>query len=268
MPLNSGEGAHSLSELIHQGGLVMQFVHSARAYLGQRLRPRREVAVETAADLIELAHWIERPPLRLLVPVSLLRMQGGFVYGPGHPFVAALQKGPAVLDAFYAQITPRTIAAYYGMAGDTRRGADLPPWEVPWYGRKARHPPPGERGLGPDHGVSFYGPVTQQKRALEMERLNRTMAVIAKNGFAPDAYGDIEGYVLRHGDDACFFVRGGKHRTAVLTALGHDHIPVAFRATFPRMVDSAQAEYWPLVRAGRMEMNLARDILAFYMQGR
>ena len=45
---------------------MLQFL---RSRLGRKLRPRREVTVSTQDDLVELAHWIDRPPLRLMASV-------------------------------------------------------------------------------------------------------------------------------------------------------------------------------------------------------
>lgn len=222
--------------------------------------------VEAPDDLVTLAHWIDGVKLRLLVPVNLLRMQGAIPYGPQHPFVRALAEGEVALEEFYAAVQPRHLADYYGLGEDARRGADLPPWEMPWHLRRVRVPPPGEAGLGAEHGVSFYGPATPAKRALEMARLGSAAASVRERGYDPDTHGDIEGYAMRNGGDVVFFVRGGKHRAAVLAHLGWQHIPVAFRPSLPRLVDAAQAESWPLVRAGMIDVTLAIDILSRYTQ--
>lgn len=254
--------------VVRKVGAGMGMLQRLRAQVGRKLRPRRSVAVETAADLARLAYWIDRPPLRLMVPVGLLRMQGAFTYGPGHPFVQALSGGEARLRDFYARCRPANLCDYYGIAPGGRVGADLPPWEIPWYGRAARLPPPGEGDLGAEHGVSFYGPVSPRKLALEMRRLEGLAARIARDGYDPDAFGDIEGLVLSDGAEAVFFVRGGKHRAAVLAAAGHAAIPVAFRAAWPRLVHMADAGHWPLVQAGAMDISLAQDVLAAYIRGR
>jgi hypothetical protein len=246
----------------------MPLLQNLYSYLGTRLRPRRNVVVETAEDLVEFAHWIERPPLRMLVPPHLLRMQGGFVYGTTHPFVAAVNEGEPALRRFHALHQPRSICDYYGLRGDNRTGCDLPPWEIPWYGRSVRTPPPGELDLGPEHGVSFYGPVSDEKIALELRRLTGLRDAIERNGYDPDAYGDIEGYILSDGVGATFFIRGGKHRAAVLTARGEKRIPVAFRSSFPRLIHSADCTRWPLVRSGAMDFSLAKEILDVYIGGR
>ena len=230
----------------------------------RRFRPRHEIQVTTPGELCEAAFWTEKKPLRMHVPVGLFRMQGAFSFGSEHPFRQALAKGHDALSEFYAKTQPKTIADYYGLMPNSRVGADLPPWELPWYGRAQRRAPPGELELGPEHGVSFYGPCTEEKVSLELRRLSDLKSSISQYGYDPDAFGDIEGYVLRDGDHCCFFVRGGKHRAAVLAHLGHQLIPVAFRYRFPRLIDPSQADIWPLVRSGQMDAELARDILRVY----
>lgn len=246
----------------------MSFFTSFRAKLGKKLRPREEKIVRSADDLVELAYWIERPTLRLSVPVELLRMQGGFSYGPGHPFVQALVTGPDRLREFYRACQPTNLSEYYGIPAKDRLGWDLPAWELPWYGRRKRAPPPGECGLAAAEGVSFYGPVTETKLALETGRLQGLAAKVGSHGYNPDAYGDIEGYVIADADRAVFFVRGGKHRAAVLAAMGEKTIPVAFRASFPRIIHAQDAAHWPLVRSGHIEITLAREVLSAYIAGR
>lgn len=246
----------------------MAFLLGLRASIGRKFRPRREQSVSSADELAELAYWTERPPLRLSVPVELLRMQGAFTYGPGHPFVDALRFGADRLRGFYAACRPATLCDYYGIEGQGRSGWNLPPWELPWYGRGTRTPPPGERGLGAEQGVSFYGPVTEAKLALEMQRLQGLAERVRRDGYDPDAYGDIEGYVVTDGTQSAFFVRGGKHRAAVLASMGHETVQVAFRPSFPRLIHVSDAAHWPLVRSGRMEISLAREVLAAYTRGR
>ncbi|OGU00520.1 MAG: hypothetical protein A2X80_12295 [Geobacteraceae bacterium GWB2_52_12] len=240
-------------------------------YSPQRRSLRHEtytVEIETAAELIECSYWIERTPLRLMVPTEMLRMQGGFIYGKDHPFVQALTHGTTALKQFYDSVQPASLSDYYGIESHDRIGCGLPAWELPWYKRSARTPPRGEAGLSAEHGVSYFGPVTSQKIKVELDRLKKVTHSIQKKGFTPEKNGDIEGYILKSGDNACFFVRGGKHRAAALAYLGHNKIPVVFRRTFPRVVDVASSKYWPLVMAGLMDISFAQEIMDFYIKGR
>ncbi len=214
------------------------------------------------------AHWSDKRPLRLLVPVEMLRMQGGFAYGPDHPFVAALGQGQQVLEQFYERFAPTTLSQMYApdMADET--GADLPQWELPWRLRLNPKAPLGEKGLGAKHGVAFYGPCSAQKIQLEMQRLQNADASIRKNGFDPDRHGDIEGQLLSDGTRTIFFVAGGKHRAAVLTHQGHRHIPVRLRPSLMRLVDQRLISLWPAVQDGRLGLPLAGAIMDCYLRGR
>lgn len=245
---------------------MAKFFRKAVSAIGRLVRPRSLIKVEDPMELAGLTHWAEKKTLRIMMPPQMLRMQGAFVYGPTHPFVKALDQGREAFEAFYASVQPQTVAQYYGLPNTDRAGADLPPWELPWYLRANRTPPPGELSLGAEHGVSFYGPASNEKVDLELSRLTKLRESICVNGYDPDAHGDIEGYVMRSGVQACFFVRGGKHRAAVLTHLGYSHIPVSFRVGFPRLGDAVQADLWPLVRSGVMDQGLAQDILHAYTQ--
>ncbi|SMX22476.1 hypothetical protein [Boseongicola aestuarii] len=228
------------------------------------LRPRVQVTVTEPCHLLEFSHWIESASLRMDVPIDLLRMQGGFAFDSDHPFVKALNEGAETLFDFYEGFQPRSIAEFYALECVGRVGEDLPPWEIPWYLRESRIPPPGEKKLGREHGVSFYGPATEEKIALEMSRLRSVCESIKSNGFTPDNHGDIEGYVMRDGADLCFFVRGGKHRAAALASLGYRTVPVAFRRGFPRVIDTSQTDFWPLVRNGSIDGSLAKDVFSAY----
>lgn len=237
-----------------------------RIALGQKPKSTKSVDISSASDLIEAAHWIETDTLRMNIPTHMLCMQGAVKYNQSHPFVMALAQGRLALENFYKTVEPQNIAEYYGLSPTTSIGGDLPAWELPWYKRTNRTPPPGEGHLSASHGVSYYGPASQEKISLEIERLESVVQAIKKNGYQPDNFGDIEGYILKSGDEACFFVRGGKHRAAALVHLGHESIPVTFRSTFPRVVDVDQAKYWPLVRDGTIAIDLAKKIINKYVK--
>ena len=228
---------------------------------------RKTVRVDNPVDALPYAYWIEKEPLRLLLPVGMLRMQGAFAYDRDHPFVQALDHGPERLAAFYSRFQPGSLGAMYGLPARGRAGETLPPWELPWVLRDSRTAPAGEGGLPAGHGVSFYGPVSREKIAMEYGRLRKTAASIAAHGYQPDRYRDIEGHLMTDGHDVCFFVRGGKHRAAVLAWQGLEHIPVQFRRTWPLVVDSRTGGHWPLVADGSVDAGLARDILTVYLRG-
>lgn len=218
------------------------------------------------AAALPCAYWWEKAPLRMELPVDSLRMQGGFTYGPGHPFVQALATGKEALASFYTEFAPSNLAQMYGLGGVP--GADLPPYVLPWRMVLKDRPPGGEKGLPSSHGVAFYGPCSAQKVALEALRLSRITDAIRKSGFQPDKHGDIEGHFLTDGTRACFFVMGGKHRAAALAHLGQTHIPVRLRPGRMAVMDTRTAEHWPMVADGSLSLETARAIAEVYLAGR
>lgn len=77
-----------------------------------------------------------------------------------HPFLRALDEGASALQAYYAQRQPRSFCEFYGVSPTVAADEQVPCWELPWLHRLRRGPPPGEAGLGAEHGVSYYGPAS------------------------------------------------------------------------------------------------------------
>lgn len=203
-------------------------------------------------------YWAGPSPIFHLPP-RLLVMQGARPYGPRHPFVEALAQGPQALHRFYDAFKPANLAAMYRIAPTGLAGEELPPWELPWLARH-RRPPRGEAGLGPEHGTSFYGPCSAQKVALEHARLTALLNSIQRKGYLPERHEHIEGHFFRRGQEFRFFVRGGKHRAAVLAFLGHQRIPVRVRQSWPRVIEAGREHDWPLVASGEVSAELAKGI--------
>lgn len=217
-------------------------------------------------DALPCAYWWEKAPLRMELPVSTLRMQGGFTYGPDHPFVRGLSEGKETLARFYDGFAPGNLGQMYGLGAVP--GADLPPYLLPWRMVTRDRPPGGEKGLPASHGVAFYGPCSAQKVALEALRLSRITDAIRKSGFRPDTHGDIEGHFITDGTRACFFVMGGKHRAAALAHLGQSHIPVRLRAGRMAVMDTRMVALWPMVADGSLDAQAALAIAQVYLDGR
>lgn len=94
--------------------------------------------------------------------------------------------------------------------------------------------------------------------------MTTTIDSIRTKGYHPENHGHIEGYFLKKQQDYKFFVMGGKHRAASLCHLGYDSIPVKMRSGCPRVIDRRDAEDWPLVRSGEIDVKLARSIFDRY----
>jgi hypothetical protein len=220
--------------------------------------------IGSRADFVLQCHRMDKQPVRLSVPLQKIRIQGAIPIDANHPFVRAINFGPHELRQFYDTFQPSNLAEMYNLDLEELDGLDLPPWEIPWMERDNRVPPPGEAGLDASHGVSFYGPGTHEKVALEQRRLINVRDAIDKAGFQPDRYGDIEGYGLVSPTDYRFFVRGGKHRLAALASLGQADISVSFRGNWPTAIYSASLDDWPLVANGSIAPKAALAIFNRY----
>jgi hypothetical protein len=230
-----------------------------------RPRPLDWKVDDPQSSILDLVYSAEEGPFRLHLPAELLSMQGSFGYCGWHPFVDALHNGVERLSWFYERFQPRTLQQMYFLSDAAYHSRPLPPWELPWLYRRTRSPPPGEAGLSAEHGASFYGPATPQKIEVEYHRLLSLRDSIAKRGYQPDSHGDIQGHFLRVGDQIRFFVRGGKHRTAVLVSSGMSLIPVQIRTSWPRIIDAASANDWPMVRTGAIDVESAQAVLSRYI---
>lgn len=246
---------------------MLYYLRSRLSMLKSGERSRQTYSIEHPDELIMLAHYIEKKdaPI-LLVPRELLRMQGGFMYDADHPFVHALVHGKSSLKEFYDTCRPKNLLDLHRLKHEPHSKSPHS-WELPWYHRSIRSPPPGEGNLSPDDGLSFYGPVTERKLKYEYARLNKILTSVNRFGYDPATFGHISGYVLSHRGKICFFIRGGKHRAAVLSYLGWGKIPVIFKQNFPRLIDSTHMSCWPLVRDGSISYEMTERLLNSYLQG-
>jgi hypothetical protein len=124
----------------------------------------------------------------------------------------------------------------------------------------------GEKGLGPEHGISLFGPCTREKIELEFARLTETFASIKAHGYLPDRFGDITGYFLLDNGQFRFVVRGGKHRAAALAAMGRTHLPVRLKPGWVPVVSLDTLAEWPLVQTGGIAAPAARRVFERYFE--
>jgi hypothetical protein len=232
----------------------------------QRRRNRQVLSVCSSEEAITASHWSsELIDVCVTVPTSMVVMQGGFPFADGwNPFVDSLRGGRGELARYYRDHTPRTLAEMYRLDVGDRVGGNCSPRLLPWLGDE-REVAVGEMGLGPDHGVSLYGPVSPEKLDLEWGRLTETRNSIAAHGYQPEYFeGDINGQFLLAGDSFRFFVRGGKHRAAALASLGREEMTVTFRPGWTRAVDVSQHLMWPPVVTGQVSAEVAAAVFDRY----
>jgi len=217
------------------------------------------ISPDNLAEIPKLTYWSQRKPfLRINLPAKLLVMEGGFHYSaPCNPFVAMLDFGREALIHHYENFTPTKLHELYNLPKRGLNGEELATNLVCWMLTNSQKMDTGEWGLGPEHGRSYFGPVSDKKQALEFRRLEGTRDSIVD---LPTRHGDITGYFIRRGDEFRFLVRGGKHRAAVLAHLGNETIPVRMKPGWPRMIDRLYAHEWPHVQSGAVDKTLALDI--------
>lgn len=208
------------------------------------------------------------PHSLFLLEPKRLRMHGAFRYHGGwHPFVAALESGPGVLTAFYNAFQPKDLAEMYSLEKCGYRGEDAPQWTLPWMPLDASYAPTEEKGLSLEHGVSYYGPASQEKVELEYSRLATTFESIRDHGYQAEIDGGITGWFLEYKRDFVFFVRGGKHRAAVLSYNDPSQpIPVRVRDPALPIVRLDDCLGWPMVESGLISKELASAVFKRYFE--
>lgn len=226
---------------------------------------KKIVEIEQAELMVsQLNYWVGENPI-IHLPVEMLVMPGGHAFAnPAHPFLKTIKEGHQWLFNHYSEWMPQNIAQLYGIEESGELGENLEPWEIPWLLRE-RKKPRGEVGLSSSHGLSYYGPISQQKAIAEYNRLNKVVNSISKHGYKIQK-GVIEGFFMRKGDEFRFFVLGGKHRVAAMAYLGYKSIPVRMRASYPRLVDRVDAVNWPLVHSKHVSLSLALRIFDAYFR--
>jgi hypothetical protein len=171
----------------------------------------------------------------------------------------------AALEEFYRDWQPRSAAEFFGLDGSEAEGLDeLPPWlsKWPWdpltleQKRAQRRRTEGRenarvlgRALGVEAGWKFCGPVSELKLHVEVERLARIVESIRTHGVRrhDGTDGDIRAIVLSHADGRWRWqVLAGQHRYAVMSALGHERIPIRVE----QFVRRQEVMLWPGVAAG------------------
>src|SRR5699024_9902459 len=83
-----------------------------------------------------------------------------------------------------------------------------------------------KRALTITDGCKYFGPVSNEKGELEWQRLKKITDAIKTNGFEYSRLGrdNIWAQVLVSGNQWVYFIRGGQHRVAALSALGMSEV--------------------------------------------
>lgn len=211
-----------------------------------------------------LGEDIRGSKIRIHLPTGFVMLPGALNCGRGKNHFSAAAAGRIDgFSEFYQKHRPRCVSELHLLAAEGDANERLKVWELPWLS-PSQSLPGAEQGLDLGHGVSFYGPISQEKLRVEVERVRKLAESIAAAGYKPDIYGDITGYFLFDGANYRFMVRGGKHRAAVLGHLGFEKIPVSIKRGWDPFVDRLATETWPMVVSRRISASSARMIFDQY----
>jgi len=204
----------------------------------------------------------------LNIPAEKIRHHGGQAYNYAqHHFMQYYKGGVEPLIHFYNVHQPKTIYEKHFI--NKINGGQF---SLPWSDIKNKNIS-GEHGLGPEHGHSAFGPISEAKLQLEVERLNYCLKSIKKRGYeVENSYSrEINGFprgyfLLSNKGQWIFKLVGAKHRVAALVHLGWEIIPVNLEPNFPRCIYESQISNWPGVLSGDYTVEHAKIIFNSYFR--
>ena len=192
--------------------------------------------------------------------------------GDENPFVLSAREliaanrktAAAILRDYYAGNRPESLydCFYHSRlteidfeAKSKQRSPNLiiPPWDA----MRRRNP---ERIENKKMVHPMIGPQSEDVISLHLDRYQAVSESIMKHGYQPNFFGHIQGHVLDRSDDAVFVVTSGKHRMAVLAAMGMESIPVSFKRNMPHSFCLGQSSYWPNVMNSMYSLEEAEAI--------
>ena len=273
---------------------AMRRFHSPIKRLLDRLTYITPLDLRGTESLLEAASVSARRWCLVEVPLAQCRTSLGFAFNRDtlQPFVLTVRRyvGGTVssyvdspLKEYYEHFRPNNIWELLDLPGEPHPDLlKFPPWAYvrPWEKTSltkksqvriaARTRDNVSRGadLNFEHGGTGFGPVSREKGELEFRVLARLSENIQRRGYVrsnrPD--GDIIAVPLVDRGEVRYVVRSGKHRTAVLTALGFER--VTLRVSFVGAPRSAEADCWPHVKDGLFTHEQALALFQRLFEGR
>jgi hypothetical protein len=227
-------------------------------------------------DAIHAAYLAGRRDCLMEVPLADCRDKLGFPFASTtlQPFVRtvrqyleekSLRYCDSALKEYFDDVQPRNLWELLSLSEDPNPDlltfppfALVMPWDATSLEKKRRsrtmviRRENARRGanLGIEHGAKV-GPVSIEKGQLEFRALTRLTESILSQGYIRNdgPRGDIRGWILiNRAGDVRYVVRSGKHRIAVLTALGFESVPL--RICFARVPRLSEVDRWPHVIDG------------------
>jgi len=148
----------------------------------------------------------------------------------------------STLFKFYKVFQPTNIGEFYFIKSNHLEKVKSPgfisPWEYMspneygnWLIRCNRNENSYVSSNSELNGLSICGPVSDKKCELEFNRLQKLVFSIQEKGYKYQEVTPISITPVSWDGKDFYFVRHGRHRVAVLSALGYDKIPVKLQPT-------------------------------------
>lgn len=223
------------------------------------------------------------------------RSQPGYALTGFSPFVmaakAAVKHGlekhdvvdviEAVFALYYANVEVSSAKEWLGLAADkTSPLASTPPWGAvfPWRARSIESYQNAfekaaieeNKSVGRDKDITdgwlFCGPVSDDKRRIEADRMFYVLSRINNQGFQrhDGLDGDARATALvNEQGDWRWILTGGNHRASAATALGYKEIPIRVNL----VINRGQVDFWPHVVDGLFTRQEALDFFDMIYNG-
>ena len=104
----------------------------------------------------------------------------------------------------------------------------------------------------------YFGPVSSQKIAWDIDRLHSVINSIRKNGYirSNGIDGDVSGWLLLYQGERVVHIHGGIHRIAALWAFGYKEIVVRIDGVF----DHSHMSQWQAIKDGTYSQELTTQV--------
>jgi len=271
---------------------VISWLKDRSVYRSLR-RKRRDSSRQTITDP-RLVSYYDPGPGRgctIIAPVQCARAFNAFTLDSNsfHPWFLAAREGQGgdrasigrLLASYYSLVQPKSLHDWLDIPADVCSGlAALPvyAWMVlPWTTRNPLDVVQGVEvtqrqenrryGLneGMSAGVKAFGPVSDGKLRVEVERIADLVVSIRRHGFRHEHADDALNAVFLVSDGRWRWLAvGGMHRVPVAAGLGITHMPVRAVAVVRRN----EVDIWCQVVAGLYDRNTALNVFDRLFEGR
>ena len=119
----------------------------------------------------------------------------------------------------------------------------------------------------PGRSESYYfGPVSEERGRAEFERLVEAFRSIRGEGYAPERYGYVTGYLLGDQSTFRFVIGSGNHRLAALAALDVPIVRVRLHS-HPAVIHRSQLSSWTTEHGGPFDPRTAQLLFDEMLKG-